>query len=43
MQGEEAMIIFTKDTTYSGRKRFEARIEGAAWNAPRVVIEHQTW
>lgn len=32
-------ITFTKEATYNGRKRFEARIEGAPWNAPRVVIE----
>lgn len=32
-------IIFTPEATYNGRKRFEARVEGAAWDAPRVVIE----
>jgi len=32
-------IVFTKPSTTAGRVRFEARIEGAEWDAPRVIIE----
>lgn len=35
-------IVFSKDSTYEGRKTFDARVEGSSWNAPRVAIV-QTW
>jgi hypothetical protein len=32
-------VLFSKEATYSGRKRFEARLADGAWDGPKVVIE----
>lgn len=32
-------VLFSKEVTYDGRKRFEARLADAAWDGPKVLIE----
>lgn len=36
---DRGKVVFSKDATYDGRKRFEARVEGAPWDAPKITIE----